>query len=138
MKTVSAPASKVSAAAATSPPKSEKVSTPVVTPVKAVQPAPKSQVVLSSCESYKPLFEQYDWNVNVAMAIMQAESSCNASAISPVNSDGVRDYGLMQLHGMDILNPAQNIEAAYRQKYLTQGWRAWSTYKSGKYLNYLQ
>lgn len=101
-------------------------------------PIPKPQAALTGCESYRPLFDKYDWNVNVAMAIMQAESGCNSSSISPVNYDGVRDYGLMQLHGMDILNPAQNIEAAYYHKYLTQGWEAWSTYNSGKYLSYLE
>lgn len=76
------------------------------------------------------------------MAIMQAESGCRA--ITPDNSainwDHVPDYGLFQLHGMDITDPAQNVAAAYNVKYVGAGdsFRPWSTYTSGAYLKYLQ
>jgi len=105
------------------------------------QPPVKPAVVLSpaisgSCGQYDILFRQYAWNVQTAEAICQAESSGVASKASDpgLNYDGISDYGLMQLHGVDILDPAQNISYAYYHKYLTQGWNAWSSYKSGTYL----
>jgi hypothetical protein len=98
---------------------------------------PKPQVVLTGCSSYRRDFNQYDWNVHVAEAICEAESNGNPNAISPPNYDGLRDYGLMQLHGEPILNPARNIAAAYR-KYQTQGWEAWTTYNTGRYVSYLE
>lgn len=92
-----------------------------------------------NCESYRPLVAQYDWNVSVAMAVMQAESGCRV--VTPDNSalnyDGVPDHGLFQLHGIPVTDPAENIRIAYQQKYLSQGWGAWSAYKSGAYLRYL-
>lgn len=109
------------------------------TPTPAVvQPVPQiSYTVGGGCRQYRHEFEKYGWNVDVAMAIMQAESTCVSDAVSPLNYDGLNDYGLMQLHGIDILDPAQNISYAYYHKYLTQGWAAWSTYNSGKYRLYL-
>lgn len=91
-----------------------------------------------NCESYRPLFEQYGWNVNTAMAIMQAESGCRPTAISPTD-----DHGLMQInhgveiYGQGIYDPATNIRIAYTEKYLKGGWRHWSVYNSGAYLKYL-
>lgn len=74
------------------------------------------------------------------MAIMQAESSCNPYDVSPayINYDHVPDYGLMQLHGVNIINPAENIAYAYYHKYVPAGgFTPWTTYTSGKYLRYL-
>ena len=109
--------------------------TPAPPPVAPASPI--SYTVDGGCRQYRQEFEKYNWNVSVAMAIMQAESTCISTAVSLPNYDGVDDYGLMQLHGIDILDPAQNIAYAYYHKYLTQGWGAWSTYNNGKYLNYL-
>lgn len=74
------------------------------------------------------------------MAIMAAESTvgtnaCDSGAIGTASYDGVKDYGLFQLHGIDILDPAQNVAYAYQHKYLTQGWHAWSSYNNGSYLS---
>lgn len=92
-----------------------------------------------NCASYRGLVAQYDWDVRTAMAVMQAESGCRA--ITPdnaaLNFDGISDFGLFQLHGMDITDPAANVKAAYSVKYKTQGWGAWNAYKSGAYLAYL-
>lgn len=100
--------------------------------------------VTGGCQQYLSLVSQYNWNVSTAMAIMQAESTdngipCDSQAVSnaDINPDGVSDFGLFQLHGVDILDPAQNVAYAYYHKYLTQGWEAWSTYNSGKYEQYL-
>jgi soluble lytic murein transglycosylase-like protein len=109
------------------------VPTPVATP------APK--IVTSSanlCASYAPLFAQYGWNTDVAMAICSAESKGSPTAVSPTD-----DYGLMQInHGLEIYgsaiyDPAFNIKIAYTVKYLGRGWLPWTTYTSGIYAQYL-
>jgi hypothetical protein len=101
--------------------------TPEVQPVKQVP---------QGCAAYVPLLKQYDWDINVMAAVMQAESNCNPNAASPPNYDGLRDYGLMQLHGQDIYDPATNVAHAYAI-WQRQGYHAWSTYNNGAYLRYL-
>lgn len=117
------------------------VSTPVVSaPVVTVPVIPQPIVITASyrCSSYSGLFEQYNWNVATAEAICQAESQGNPNAESPTD-----DYGLMQInhgyeiYGSAIYNPAFNIKIAYTVKYLSNGWLPWTTYTSGKYLEYL-
>lgn len=129
-------------------PKAEvvKPATPVVTPT-TVEQQPKPELVQVStpapvaqgCEAYRPIIAQYAWDVRTAMAIMRAESGCNPTATSPSagNYDGVPDYGLFQLHGLQVYDPAENIRLAYTIKYLKGGWKHWSVYNSGKYLSYL-
>lgn len=101
----------------------------------AVVAAPVIQVP-QGCAAYMPLLQQYDWDINVMAAVMQAESNCNPNAESPPNYDGLRDYGLMQLHGQEIFDPATNVAHAYTI-WQRQGYHAWSTYNSGAYLKYL-
>lgn len=94
-----------------------------------------------NCSAYKGLVAKYNWNVNTAMAIMQAESGCNTAAISPTC-----DHGLMQINcvhrdmvGGDLNklhDPATNIRVAYAI-YSGGGWSPWTTYTSGAYLKYL-
>lgn len=114
---------------------------PTATPTPSVATPPQPTVTLASyrCQAWASDFEQYNWNADTAMAICEAESSGNSQAVSNgnINPDGIPDYGLMQLHGVDILDPAANISYAYYHKYLTQGWGAWSTYNSGAYYKYL-
>lgn len=94
-----------------------------------------------NCAAYRGLVAQYDWPVQTAMAIMQAESGCRA--ITPDNSalnfDHVADHGLMQLHGIAVTDPAENIRIAYAVKYLGAGrsFTPWSTFTNGAYLQYL-
>lgn len=118
--------------------------TPIATPQAAPQPAyvaptpkPVTYTANVGCAAYRGLVAQYAWPVNTMMAIMQAESGCRANAISPLNYDGLSDYGLFQIHGEYILDPAANIARAYG-KYTSQGLHAWSTYTNGAYLRYLQ
>lgn len=125
-------------------PAASALSTPApVTP--APKPAPTPAPVVQTppttgCAAYEPIVAQYGWDVRTAMAIMQAESGCRA--VTPDNSylnyDGIPDYGLFQLHGIAVTDPAENIRIAYTVKYLGQGWSAWSTYTSGAYLKYLK
>lgn len=99
----------------------------------------KKQVFRSDCESYRPLFEKYDWNVDTMMRIMYLESKCNPNALN--DSPRTRDYsvGLLQINlygnlkydrpSASILkNPATNIKIGY-EIYKHQGYNAWSVYK---------
>ena len=92
-----------------------------------------------NCAAYQGLVAQYDWDVHTAMAVMQAESGCRAITPSnaALNYDGIPDYGLFQLHGINVTDPAENVRIAYAVKYKTQGWHAWNAYTSGAYLRYL-
>lgn len=78
------------------------------------------------CEQYKPLVAKYSWDINVAMAVMYAESGCNPNAVSSTN-----DHGLFQLHGIPIYNPAENVAYAYNNKYLAGGWSHWTVCNVG-------
>lgn len=91
-----------------------------------------------NCEAYRPYVSQYDWDVSVAMAVMKAESGCRA--ITPDNAaanyDGISDYGLFQLHGINVIDPAENIRIAYTVKYLGSGrsFTPWVAFNTGSYL----
>lgn len=100
-------------------------------PEPIVAERPPEVVAKVGCEAYRELVAQYDWDVNVAVAVMRAESGCNPSAISPVNYDGLHDHGLFQLHGIDVYDPAENIRIAYTQKYLKGGWTHWTVCTRG-------
>lgn len=98
--------------------------------VAVIPPAP-ALIGAGNCENYRSLVSQYGWNVSVALAISRAESNCNPNATSGLNYDGLRDFGLFQIHGEAIYDPAANVARAY-QKYISQGWGAWSVCNSGK------
>jgi hypothetical protein len=104
-------------------------------PAKIVVAIPQPPVP-QGCAAYVPLLQQYDWNISIMAAVMQAESGCNPNAVNPYNYDGIGDYGLMQLHGQEIFDPATNVAHAYAI-WQRQGYHAWSTYNSGAYLKYL-
>lgn len=105
------------------PEKTKAVTTSVVRPV------------AQGCDAYSRMIAQYDWNAKVMTAVMRAESSCDPYAVNTHNYDGVYDYGLLQLHGQRIYDPADNIAAAYRL-WRVQGYGAWTAYNSGAYLRY--
>lgn len=104
---------------------------------KLAQAPPAPVAISGNCDAYKKIVAQYDWDVRVALAIMRAESTCNPNAVSPPNYDGLRDHGLMQLHGVAIYDPAKNIAYAYNNKYLHGGWSHWTVYNTGAYAKYL-
>jgi len=79
------------------------------------------------CEQYRPLMERYTWDVNIALAVCNAESGGNPNAVSKTN-----DYGLMQLHSIPLYDPEENIKYAYYEKYLKGGWVHWSVCKNGR------
>lgn len=74
-----------------------------------------------------------------AVAIAIAESGGNVSAVSPVNSNGTRDYGAWQINsvhrseGFDTtlaLNAEYNAKWAWKLSSHGTNWRPWSTYWS--------
>lgn len=112
--------------------------TPPPTPIPQPSTAPVEYATYpTGCAGYAELIDQYPWDHATAEAICQAESGGDPTDVSPPDSDGLNDYGLFQIHGEAIFNPAANVARAY-QKYIDQGWHAWSTYNSGKYLQFLE
>lgn len=119
----------------------------VPAPVAAVAPAP---VYPAGCANYLPIVQQYDWNVDMAMAVMQAENrTCNPGIDNAgLNSDGSTDYGLFQVNSIhadmvggnleSLRTPSVNVAVAYSLSHHGTNWTAWSTYKSGAYLSYLK
>jgi hypothetical protein len=99
-----------------------------------------SAKVNSTCNDYRDIVARYDWNVDIAMAIMQAESGCNPRAANWNDNHGVcmGSFGLFQIscHGGQIYDPKHNIEVAYA-KYKARGWQPWGAYTNGSYLKYM-
>lgn len=95
----------------------------------------------SGCSTYDSLFRQYAWDVSVAEAICEAESSGNPYALSTTC-----DRGLMQINCVHsdmvqgdltaLYDPTTNIAVAWKI-YSADGWSPWSTYESGAYAHYL-
>lgn len=93
------------------------------------------------CSNYRYLVEQYDWNVSIAMAVMQAESGCNSEASNwnDRHATCTGSFGLFQLACFWTSNPydpATNVAKAY-EIYSRSGWRPWGAYTNGSYLRYL-
>jgi len=96
------------------------------------------------------LIAQYDWDVNVAYAVMMAESEGDAGAINPEwhydrNHNPVcqGSIGLFQVACVHesvperLLDPAYNVQTAY-ELWQRSGWGIWGAYKNGSYLRYTQ
>lgn len=97
------------------------------------------------CVQYRDLIAQYDWDLDTALAVCQAESGGRADAHNPANYNGTDDKGLFQINSVhvgrligdeDRFNPELNVAAAY-SIYLGSGWRAWSAFNNESYKKYL-
>jgi Lysozyme like domain len=80
-------------------------------------------------------------NVITATAIAHAESGNRTDAVGPTLSCGQGAQGLFQInvcvnHCSNPTDPKANTACAYRV-FRSQGWNAWSTYKSGAYKQYI-
>ncbi len=101
----------------------------------------------NSCESWQPLIDQYDWDKNIAQAIMQAESSCNTNLVGdnyPIGGLLAPSCGLFQVRTLEGRPPCEelkkaevNVAYAY-QLYKSNGWQPWTVYNTGKYYRYLK
>lgn len=88
------------------------------------------------CNDYYEEVSKYDWDVDIAMKIMKAESNCQPNALNPRDNHKVcsGSIGLMQVGCLHVeepeklYDPKYNIEVAYRV-YTESGWNAWTTYK---------
>jgi len=114
------------------------------TPVEPEQPPePIKETVAHpiGCENYRQLINQYDWNVDVALQVMRAESGCNPSAVGDNRVIGgifAPSCGLFQVRTLQgrpsceqLQNPATNIEWAFKL-YRASGWKPWSVCNIGK------
>lgn len=94
----------------------------------------------SDCEQYRPLIASYDWPVETAMAICNAESDGSPAAVNMRDSHSscVGSFGLFQnacfwastfgYTTSDLLDPGINIKVAYRI-WKSQGFHPWTTYR---------
>lgn len=102
------------------------------------------QATGGNCEQYRSLVERYDWNVELALAVMRAESGCNPDGINWQDGHNgcTGSYGLYQvacLHfneNQDKLDVETNIAVAYRI-YERSGWQPWAAYTNGSYLKFI-
>ena len=116
-----------------SQPEAERPPEPIVETVAA------TVILPIGCGNYTHMIAQYDWNVNVATAICQAESSGNPIAIGdnyPINGLHAPSCGLFQVRTLasrpscsELQDPSTNIAWAYKV-YKGQGWYAWSVCKT--------
>lgn len=100
----------------------------------------------TGCEEYRSEISKYDWDVNLMMAIMKAESSCVPTKVGdnyPIRGLHAPSCGLFQVRTLSsrpscqaLKDPATNIAWAYRI-YQGQGLKAWSVYSSGAYRKHL-
>lgn len=104
---------------------------------------------VTGCELVRSEASKYDWDVDIIVAISQAESGCVPTArgdMALTYEQSGRTYGysvsVMQVRilpgreSCDSYEVAINMQCAYAI-YKGQGLRAWSMFTNGKYLNYL-
>ena len=123
-------------------------------------PAPKDEIeTVSRDEEVKPsspslgvekkIMDVFGEDGKIAVAVAKAESGLVSKRSHKMNSNGTYDWGIMQVNDCHckrvgenchekLLDSDFNIEFAYGI-YERSGktFNAWSTYKSGKYKNYL-
>ena len=97
------------------------------------------QRVGSRCEPYRNLISQYPWNVEIALAVCDAESGGVATSNHVDDNHGscLGSRGLFQI-GCDstanfsaMFDPAANVAQAY-SLYARRGWQPWSVCYNGR------
>lgn len=105
--------------------------------------------ILADCAKVESEINKYDWNKDLAIAVMKAESQCNAGAHGDEDlvyqQDG-RDYGysvgvfqvriLPGREDCDGYDIAKNVACAYEIYTEKGGFDPWSGYTTGKYKQY--
>lgn len=125
----------------------EEPKTPVVEEAQAVVTPPTQDIPKQTgCEAYRSEIAKYDWNVNIAMAIMQAESGCRTIAkgddrvIGGIHAPSCGLFQVRTLPGRptceQLKDPATNIAWAYKL-YSGRSWRPWSVWNNGQYLKHM-
>jgi hypothetical protein len=98
------------------------------------------------CRDYYNLLKQYDWDVNIMLAIMKAESGCDTNRVGdnyPIGGLLAPSCGLLQIRTLagrpsceELKRSETNVEWAYRL-YKANGYKPWSVYNNGQYTRYL-
>ena len=97
----------------------------VLVAIPQVPSVPKTRYLTGNCESYRSLAEQYDWNIDIAMAVMKAESDCRTTVVNDNPATGDYSIGLFQINLFGnnaksrpseeaLKDPATNIAFAYK------------------------
>ena len=97
---------------------------------------PRDHVKTVSHSSVESLICSYAWDCGEAIQVAQCESNLTPGAISPVNRNGTRDWGLMQINDgawkqafpvrwANVLDPEVNLEMAWHI-YQLYGWQPWT------------
>lgn len=103
----------------------------------------KEAIDFKSCtNNYRTLIEQYDWDIDVAYAVMMAESAGNANAFNPERHRGCNgSYSLFQVACIHddvekLKDPEYNVQRAY-ELYSKSGWKIWGAYTNKSYLRHM-
>lgn len=122
-------------------------------PVAALEhkPLPELEKIPIGKEVYLAELKKYDWDADVAAAIIQAESKCKVDARGDGHltyTEGTTRYGdswgLFQVRYLpgrptpdELKDYKTNIAHAYKL-YKSRGtWTDWTMYNNGQYRNYL-
>ena len=108
-------------------------------------------ITLENCDEAISEIRKYNWDVEIATAIMKAESKCDANAKGDTDlvfTERGREYGysvgLFQVRILpgreycDSFDIPTNVKCAY-EIYSNAGnqWNDWSMYENGKYNDYI-
>ena len=107
-------------------------------------------ITIENCDEAITEIKKYDWDTEIATAIMKAESKCDADAkgdLELVFSEKGREYGysvgLFQIRILpgreecDTFEIAKNVSCAYEvYRENNNSWSAWSMYENQKYKDY--
>ena len=124
--------------------KAKVLSTTKTSQTATIQPPQQPAVHLSSsCEKYRSLVAQYNWDINTAMRIMNSESGCSPTGhnwtdthrnwqtgqIICYGSWGLFNIGCVHGYSRVYLeNPASNVAVAYKLYTNSKGFYPWTTY----------
>ncbi|MBQ6605476.1 hypothetical protein IJH66_00630 [Candidatus Saccharibacteria bacterium] len=110
------------------------------------------KLAVNNCDKIIAEIEKYDWDKNVATAVMKAESKCNVNAKGDedlIYEENGREYGysvgafqvriLPGREDCDTYVLETNVKCAY-SIYVAKGrdFTDWSMFLNGKYLDYLE
>jgi hypothetical protein len=98
---------------------------------------------VNKIDYYKDMIRSYDWNDDIAIAIMMAESSGKEDVVNwgdnhngCIGSAGLFQIGCVNAPIEEMKDPKKNIEKAY-QLYSERGWKPWGAYTNKSYLKFL-
>lgn len=105
------------------------------------------EVELVGCDIVRHYASQYNWDVNIIVAIAAAETNCDTKAVGDdyvIAGLYAPSCGLTQVRTLagrpsceELKDPATNIEWAWKISSGGTDFTPWSVYTSGKYLQYL-